>query len=336
MLLMCMTFASCNNESAPESIELEGSLYEVSLYLGGEYVISDDSNTRIDNKMEYYGLEVYCKKADAVGEYTRYAFGLFSDIENLKINLKEGYQYRFECMMIENGFDELLTTGTYPFNGMFVDNVFKYGGNSGFNLTQSYISPNIELEKNAFMCYIEKPYVMMMYGALDDYTPNQKDSAVIPMLRIGYGLKIEVENVPEGELKVNPEEQSVIHVSGRPNEDKAITRDWSKSFSSEGSMQHVFADGLFTITEYSDWQNRIKDFTKSSNVSFVWTHSNGEKETFSKDITFKRNVMNVLKIDFAGKASIKFNLDDSELEDDIEEITFQTEEWDDVLMDVEL
>lgn len=316
---------SSTDEPLPEPTpNEEGTTYEVSLNLAGEYTdITEEPLSRAGEEApkKYYGIEVYCMKTDGTEtKYSNYAYGVFDNKESMTISLLGGYKYRFICASFEDGEESLYVsdygyTGQYPFNGRKVTNAFTISSsNSGFTLSSvkattakcvDYFTTERKLSAASSYSYADKPNMKILYGALDDFVPSQGATATIPMYKVGYGLRIVVNGVPDGSLYVSPSPTPYYEYEKTGSNPQSYSKSlsWSKSFTESGSIENVFTGGIFDATKNSDWKDRILNYTTQHTIYFTWTRANGYQQSFNKSVTLKRNVMTVLTVNLTGGAS---------------------------------
>ena len=98
VVLMCV---ACSNQDADEpSLEADAQkTYEVSLNLSGDYIdVTESPLSRADEPKKYYAIDVLCMKTDGTqSSYSAYAYGVFDNLEDMKITLLGGYKYKFVC-----------------------------------------------------------------------------------------------------------------------------------------------------------------------------------------------------------------------------------------------
>lgn len=311
-------FSSCSNVEDPlpePTPNEEGTTYEVSLNLGGEYTeVSEEPLGRSDEAApkKYYGIKVYCMKTDGSEDtYSNYAYGLFDNKESMTISLLGGYKYKFICASYEDGEESLYVdedgwTGRYPFNRSSVKNAFIITSkDSGFSLNEQVTTVEcVKCFKDMvypYESYATMPNMKILFGALVDFIPSQGAKATIPMYKIGFGLRIVINGVPDGELYVNPAPTPQYYY--RYNYTTCESLEWSKTFTESGSIENMFTGGVPSVTTGSNWKNIILNYSKDSQINFTWTRANGYVQRFSKSVKLKRNVMTVLTVNLTGGAS---------------------------------
>lgn len=353
MALVGTVITSCSNADEPLSEPTpndEGTVYEVKLNFDGDipnFTESEEPISRADESTpkRVYGINVWCMKTDGTETlYKNYAYGLFDNKEDMVISLLGGYKYRFECYMVEDDEEELYIsssnyTGKYPFNGCKIENKFEIGGSysSGFNFDSNKITTVKSYDKGTSSqttSYQEKPVIGIFYGILPEYTPSQNSIATIPIYKLGYyGLRIVVTGVPDGSLYVSPSHTDCIFYNYRginysPSYDYSYDY-WRQTFTEAGSIERTFTGGFYRALYsgggnlyYRDsWLSDMQNYSTNTSVSFTWTRANGYIQSFSKNVTLKRNVMTVLTVNLtggAGEVSLGFeeHSEDMSTEDD--------------------
>lgn len=172
----------------PETPSAES--YTVSLGFCGEIEVGYEPLRSAENN-DLYGINVYTAPANAEGNisWTNYAYGLFDDPTNIKIDLLVGYQYKFVASMVKDGKEKVHKySGGYsrPFYTNDVTPIstsFNYGllNMSSLSSGQTYLA------KESKLCY--RPNAERYYGELEGYTPSYNGKATIELGRTSYGVK---------------------------------------------------------------------------------------------------------------------------------------------------
>lgn len=320
-VLVSINLSSCsgNDEPLPEPIlNEEGKSYVVSLNLGGEYTsVTEEPLSRANEVTpeKYYGINVYCMKTDGTEtSYSRYAYGVFDNVADMKVTLLGGYKYKFECTSVTEdndkiGYQSVWSNGTSTYNLIypFITYYSSYYGTTGFPLLNlnSFI---INQERNLYRIkygtssvkiyedsYIDKYYPRLnrFYGELEDYIPSDGATATIPMKRTVFGIKVVVNGVPDGSLE------------WYDNKDYRINYDYGLTFSCENCTgpDQIECNDIFTSPEVYDCWKSEEPYTQDFTIYFVWTRANGYKQYFDKKITVKRNVMTTITVNLKGGAN---------------------------------
>ena len=297
-----LLMAACSSDTAevlePSTPNNEQKTYEVKLNFEGEYVdVTEEPLTRADEDApkKLYGIQVYCMKTDgSESSYSRYAYGVFDNKEDMVISLLGGYKYKFECTSVIEGEDKF---PSYYFSNSSSSKAFSYPFllNQNWAFSVSYIN-QFMISKSYYLSGLgfgetetsnnRKSYPAMdrYYGELENFDPATTSVATIPLKRTAFGIKLVVPAVPDGSLSVSY------------NKDISYKHPRTITEPIEYATIYTFYD------VYNCWKAE-ETYTASVALTFEWTRANGYQQTFTKDITVKRNVMTVLTVDLEGGAS---------------------------------
>lgn len=326
MLLATVVLWSCSgsgSEEIPNPVTPEESkTYEIQMNLGGEYVeTSETPLSRTDTPKKYYGVNVYCMKDDGTtSSYSRFAFGVFDNVEDMKITLLGGYKYKFECTSVEDGEDMIHISESGALGKPFL-----YGSNNN-NVTSAYNSDINKFTISSFenLLFIKEgdtytnnlndkfPRTNRYYGELENYIPTEDGKATIFMKRTVFGLKMIVNAIPDGTLSwsVNSPNVSFGFLSIKHS---SHTGDETLEFSS-----------IYTFSDvYASWKD--EDYTTDFTFNFTWVRSNGYNQRFSKTISVKRNVMTNVNVTLEGGSSeinLGINEENAEMKDETVEVNY--------------
>lgn len=303
LLVMMLCVACSNNSSEEPQLEADNpKTYEVSLNFNGDYVdVTETPLSRADEPKKYYAINVFCMKTDGTEtSYSTYACGVFDNKEDMKITLLGGYKYKFECtsaieeedkFFYEDEYENVLhwpyRHTIYPINknkfvmeGTFWD-ALQYG-----SLCYSYYS--------YYYQYYDYPKMDRYYGELMDYFPTEGGTAIIPMKRCAFGIKITINGVPDGTLK-----WSTVKMINSNAEDSYLH---PNKISHTGSEKLEYSTIYTFYKVYTCWQKAIsgEDYTEPCTINFTWDRANGYSQSFSKEFTVKRNVMTNINVTLSG------------------------------------
>ena len=166
--------------------------YTVSLGFGGEIEIGYEP-MRSAEKNDLYGISVYSAPANVEGtpSWTNYAYGLFDDPSNIKIDLLVGYQYKFVATMVKDGKEKVQYDGSGYWNPFSANNrpvAISTSFNYGLSF-MSWIDYGYTNLKNPNGIY-HRPNTERYYGELEGYIPSNNGKATIDMGRTSYGVKV--------------------------------------------------------------------------------------------------------------------------------------------------
>lgn len=284
-LIMLSLLVSCNQlqdavEETPEYITL-------SLGVSGE---SGSILTKSTSTIDLYGINVFYDSKKDGNIDAHYAYGLFDNTEDMTISLLKGYHYQFACTLVKNGKNALYygQYGGNTFSGYAkpfqrsksastaISNKFVYKNEdddylSGIGSGAATLKTASGYSENA------RPSIERYYGEVTDYVPVTGGVVTIPLVKTVFGLRLIVEQVPEGSLSA-----SVGELLGGTST--------SSSYDS-GARLFSFPD------VYECWKNASvyeENFTVnwnfSSSVFDQWNQSG------SRTITVKRNVLSTVTV----------------------------------------
>ena len=288
-VLMCVNFASCSSDDIEPNESQKGKEVVVSLGFSGDFEISESPLSRATSNDLYIVDVRQYPTATSVNVDGYYAYGLFDDLEAVKINLIEGETYCFFAKIIKDGKLKLKHDGNtysnYPFiTSLTLNNSFTYSKTS-LDLDRdqwvladgkTYYLPNITYYENEF------------YNSR--YTAVEGGSVTLDMKRWAFGAKFEAINLPEGTLDISIVDEN-SGVSPTITLDKTTL-----------SKEDIF----YFPSQYS---NESLDF----NLSVIWTKNGVTKDLGSPKISFKKNMVTTVKITVTKNTEngISFVVDDS-------------------------
>lgn len=164
--------------------------YTVSLGFGGEIEIGYEPMRSAENN-DLYGINVYSAPANVEGtpSWSNYAYGLFDDPSNIKIDLLVGYQYKFVATMVKDGKEKVnYYSGGYS-HPFYVNGATPISTSFNYGLSFiGYLAEGFTNLKNPYGTYY-RPNTERYYGELEGYIPSNNGKATIDMGRTSYGVK---------------------------------------------------------------------------------------------------------------------------------------------------
>ena len=188
MLLMLSLATSCEKSEQPTPAEPE--YVTVSLGLDVSLDYDYEPLTRAEENNDLYGIQVYSTPVPATENavWTKYAYGLFDNTDNLTVKLIRGYEYKFVATMVKDGKDKVAEgDGKYgdPFGHEISPNTYQ-----STPLSVSFIYDQLGmgyLGSNGFANYRN---LERYYGELEGYIPGDNGSKVtIELKRTSFGVK---------------------------------------------------------------------------------------------------------------------------------------------------
>lgn len=247
---------------------------EVTFNIGGECSTTETPLSRATNeKKDIYGITVSQWIRDTSGRLQSkpYAYGIFDNISNLKLNLLDGYKYRVACTMVRNATDSLEVDGKLarPFtldrNGKVygtVENKFLIADQPDGTQLFLFDADNSKIGTKA-QEDISRPSILRYHGLIDSletHTANNELELyrryfavkfVANGLRKNYKLEVQLDDSPKWVLTPEKNETDYTYISFRTLTGK-IT---SGNIISENVMFRVelFKDGVSQgkIMEYN-------------------------------------------------------------------------------------
>lgn len=281
LFIMAFTIFGCSQDET--NINQEDKIMTVSVKLNGEISSSETPITRTEtDSQDLIGITVYKNGS-------RFAYGLFDNLDNVTINLLAGAKYKFKCTLIKDAKNKLYkNTGTYsrtcyPFwgslNGTFnkLNDPFTYSTSYSDYLYNDYVSISNN-DSQEYCANIDR-----FYGELDDYSPTVDGVVNINLKRVSFGLQVKVTGVTDGTVDV-----TVKHKDAGVN--FVSQTGLSSNYESTAKMY-----SLYHIN--NAWQYADADYQEPINVSVKWTRGVGVTEDLgTKTVNVKRNSLNIIHI----------------------------------------
>lgn len=271
---LCMT--SCEKE--PINHDNDGYV-QVSLGFAGEAPhISTTPMTRANDVKDWYQIQVY---SCAIGKnnYSYYGYGFFDSTENMIINLKEGYQYKFVADMLVDASKKIYQFSLVNSGWAAIGNSFYFSSDEHIRyLGDGYIYMNEPRET------YNRPDIDRFFGITEGYIPTENGSVSINMKRVSFGAKFVAKEFTSGALE--------IHVDQSPTKTLKC---------SDGNTLESIISFNRTASAYAK-----DDYSENIAVNIIWVKEDGVRTpVVSQDITFVRN--NLTSIEFEVKESAQSN-----------------------------
>lgn len=347
IVLALISVSACHNDMdsdidgnhRSQKAKQEHILKSVSMSFGGDYITeSEEPLLRAEDGDTYAAVNVWRTEkntTNAVEE--KYAFGLFKNKQEIKLNLVTGYEYRFEASIVIDKDDKIEKSNrlyTTPF-GLHTDyhaspdKVLEFEYDLDEFVYSSFDDGNVPLKNGERKCFCELyngtarvrygsgkddwgeykyPRLKRYYGKLAIFDPEISDEVDIPMAYKSFGLKIVIEDLPSGHLTVEDVSEN------RPNLEDKLT----------------FPNGL-TLEKTNEWEglysmNNLLASSETFKLKFTWNKGGGVTESFPIDVTISPKTKKVLKVKITGtpnyetKGNVNFNMESDELSLDEEEV----------------
>lgn len=298
----------------PQNPVEEAKTYTVSFDLVGEIDVTQNPLSRVSpDDRDLYGIEV-------TYEGGKYAYGLFDDISNAKLDLSGDHKYAIRVLYIEDGKDKIkcdtlvFNDNTYyigycrPFHGpnimpdgssrydvaIPITNEFHVGTDRYFHAISGseYDLQSDKLRHN------HAPGLNVYYGKVTNFTPSEQNETVqIYLKHIVYGLKIEVGDFfTNGTIKADLGDYDVYELTP----DNAVV------------------EQIFAYSNRGNWydEENLTDAYTSRDITFTWTKEDGSTVSWkTQRINFNRLKQTVVRLDlYESQANNGVNLTFEDLE----------------------
>ncbi|MBR6560887.1 MAG: hypothetical protein IKT75_07010 [Alistipes sp.] len=305
MLSMLSLATSCENSEEPIT-PAEPEYVTVSLGLNVNLDYEYEPLTRAEENNDLYGIQVYSTPVPATenAEWTKYAYGLFDNTDNLTIKLVRGYEYKFETIMVKDGKDKVDYNAyydTYTYGGPF-NHETSPGSYISCNtpLSTSFIYSTLGMREWSYYGLWNYLNVELYYGELEGYTPGDNDSkATIELKRTSFGAKF----IAKGDYAENGVLEVIMGNSSQPHLTLNLAE--GNEVSEIFSFKNVRAAWL------------DENYTETISVILRIAYSDGTSAPLgTHDITFKRNTTTVVNVDLtvSGDSGVGFVItDDGEM-----------------------
>lgn len=261
----------------PVSIGFKGEVLSLSEQPLSRVGDAKDTENSEESK-DWYRIQVYSKPDSIEYEYyTPYAYGYFDNKENMTINLKPGYKYKFAVDMCVKAADKIAE---------YIEK------KDTFILSSDYMinveSGNLSLDDG----YFNRPDIDRFFGEAKDYTPVEGGHVDIDMKRVAFGVKFVAKNFNSGSLEIKMNGAPTINMNAEdyPNAEEKSSEEKRISFS---DLEYAY---LITTGVYSNPANPDDhEYAESIPVSITWTTADGKKvPVANQDVNFKRNKLTIV------------------------------------------
>jgi hypothetical protein len=277
LLMGICLFLSCSKDTPVIDEPAPPKEYIASLGFSGEITQISESPLRSTESNDLYGIQVYALPIQGSTDYKPYAYGLFDNKASMTIKLLEGYKYKFVCSMIVDGKNRLLNhAGNYylPFfinDATPLNNVFTYSSSKEMT-SLSGGATQLTNPQSIF----RRPNLDRYHGLIEGYTPSDNGSVSINMKRIVFGVKVEVEGVTDGKVKISLSEAPDFYIEHPATE-----------------IQQIFT--FQNTYPYLNWTN--DNYSETITLSVNWLKADGaEVPIATQDIAFKRNMLTTVRV----------------------------------------
>ena len=291
-----MLFTACSEAGTteqPTPTEPEYVTVSLGLNVGLDY--GYEPLTRSEANNDLYGIQVYSTPVPAAenAKWTKYAYGLFDNTDNLTVKLIRGYEYKFVATMVKDGKNKVTYSQYSNTYGVPFTHETSPGAYSSTPLSESFIYGQLgmSLENPVTDKYLTAE---LYYGELEGYIPGDNDSkATIELKRISFGAKY----IAKGDFAENGTLEILMANAPQLNLNLAESNEVSE---------------IYTYEEFrATWLD--ENYTKTESVTLRIAYSDGTSAPLgTHNITFKRNTTTVVNVDLtvSGDSGVGFEVTD--------------------------
>lgn len=324
---------ACENDNIDSQQPSEPKTYTLKFRRGGEADVTYDPLTRFTpDDRDLYGVQVYHKPA-TTGSYEYYAYGLFDNVEDMELEVKENYQYKFEFKLIDDGKDKIFCDSILVDNNYYLgyDQPFrgknKYNGASENSITKltnefsyaedRYFSDNSYIKTTDGKTSLYPENMDFYYGEITNYQPTENGTILsVYFKHMIFGFKINIGDwFDNGKITFSLLDKSYTL--------KPDNKEFEKTYA------HHNASGSYG---YRDWYG-CDDLSKAyyhTTLDFKWTKADEtvvDWKSYS-NVYFYRLKQTVFNLEYYGEDGVLGNntfethYEDTELEKDYRTYSF--------------
>lgn len=200
---------ACENDYTDVEQPSEPKTYTLKFRRGGEADVTYEPLTRFTpDDRDLYGVQVWHKPA-TTGSYERYAYGLFDNVEDMELEVKENYKYKFEFTLIDDGKDKIYCDSILVDNNYYLgyDQPFrgknKYNGASENSITKltnefsyaedRYFYDNYYIKTRDGKTAKHPENIDFYYGEIENYQPTENGTILsVYFKHMIFGFKINI------------------------------------------------------------------------------------------------------------------------------------------------
>lgn len=274
-------FATISCSEEPVIPENSDSFVQVKLGFTGEAPnITTTPMTRADDAKDWYQIQVYSAPVGSTS-YSYYGYGFFDSTDNMIINLKEGYQYKFVADMIVDASKKIHKFCLVNSGWAAIGNSFYFSADEHIRfLGEGYIYMRSD--------QYNRPDVDRFYGMTEGYVPEEGGSVSISMKRVSFGAKFVAKEFTNGSLEIQIDQSPTKTLK-----------------SSDGAQCDMIVSFYNTSAAYSR-----DEYSENIAVNIIWVKEDGVRTPLvSQDITFVRNHLTTIEFEVKEAAqSNSFNI----------------------------
>ena len=314
IFLLSAALSACRMDK-PEPVP-SGQSCAIRLEVNRERTIQEEEKPMAAHKAastDLYGIQVYKK---GLSSYSKYAYGIYDDVENIYLDLTAGTTYKIEMTLIPNGknliasesnggyYEPFIVGGFSPTPGAITNQMTKTLNNYLEGLSTGFATITTADGQSAGY---NRPPISRFYGVVEEFTPTTDTRLTIDLKWVCFGLTIAPEGLTDGHIEVEMEDAPTLTVT--PENPDAVTK---QIFTFDHSLSS------------DDW--RADDYSESVPISVTWVKSDGTRIVFrdqSTPTTLKRKINTILSLSLGEETSnsnVTINREEEILTDQVEVI----------------
>lgn len=245
---------------------------QVSIGFSGEILnITESPLSRATDAKDWYAFQVYSAPEDGSKGYSYYAYGFFDNKENMIINLKDGYKYKFDVCMVVDGSEKVRYFSLVNAGWTSIGNSFYISSDEHVRYMYEgylYLKPNDTYDR---------PNVDRFFGRTTDYVPTEGGKVDINMKRVSFGAKFVAKEFTEGSLEISVEGAPIIDLAA-----------------SEGSE----IQDIISFNNLEQAYTSTTEYSESIPVNITWVKTDGVRVPIaSESVDFKRNKLTTIEFE---------------------------------------
>lgn len=338
LFALSLSVAACEDSFENEVQPDEPRAFTVKLRTTGEVDVTYEPLTRFTpDDRDLYSVQVWHKPA-TTGGYVYYAYGLFDNVEDMELEVKENYKYKFEFRLIDDGKDKIYCDSILVDNNYYsgYDQPFrgrnKYNGSSEVSITKltneflyaedRYFNGDIYIKTTDGKTSHFPENIDFYYGEINDYQPTENGTTLsVYLKRMVFGFKVNIGDFfDNGKITFTLLDKTYT-----------LTPD-NKEF--EKTYTHYYYGGY----GYKSWYNEddISRAIHYATLDFKWTKADETVVDWKmySDIPYYRLKQTVFNLEYYGEDGVLGNntfeahYEDTELEKDYITHNFGSEQDD--------
>lgn len=295
LFIFFLMVTGCSKEGPVEDSDptKQETFTKVSFAFTGEVLtIYESPLTRSTEAKDWYAFQVYSRPEGTDDSYGYYAYGFFDNIQDMVINLKDGYEYKFDVYMLPEGSEKVGLFALVNAGWKSVDNTFHISSTESVRYMYTGYLYMIYPSSDQF----DRPMVDRFFGKIEGYKPTSGGTVSINMLRTAFGAKFVALDFTSGSLEISVEGSANLNLN-----------------SADGSeIQEIYSfnyPGQAFDTTIAGGQ-----YSESIPVNIVWVKSDGVRVPVANEsVVFKRNTLTTVEFVVQENASSSsFNLTNNE------------------------